>query len=129
MAIQSQVRDIDPPEMVSLSSLKVSKRFTVQRIPEELEFQPGMLDFLEEANVVPGATGNVVARSPDGTITLEVAGSPVGPEPTTPPHGSWVFSAKHVEPNTWPRASPRLRQACPATLGAKPRAPQRQEQG
>ncbi len=68
----------DPPEMVSLSSLKVSKRFTVQRIPEELEFQPGMLDFLEEANVVPGATGNVVARSPDGTITLEVAGSPVG---------------------------------------------------
>ena len=68
----------EAPEMVPLDTLKVGGEFTVQRIPEELEFQPGMLDFLEQARVTPGSTGSVVARSPDGTITLNVEGGPVG---------------------------------------------------
>ena len=68
----------EPPEMVSLDTLAVGGEFTVQRIPEELEFQPGMLEFLEQARVTPGSAGMVVARSPDGTITLDVEGSPVG---------------------------------------------------
>ena len=68
----------EAPEMVTLDALKVGSEFTVQRIPEELEFQPGMLDFLEQARVTPGSEGSVVARSPDGTITLNVEGGPVG---------------------------------------------------
>jgi DtxR family Mn-dependent transcriptional regulator len=68
----------EPPEMVALDSLDVGREFTVQRIPEELEFQPGMLEFLEEARVTPGSTGKVTARSPDGTFTLDVEGGPVG---------------------------------------------------
>ena len=68
----------DPPEMVALDALEVGHSFTVRRIPEELEFQPGMLEFLESAGVTPGAEGQVVARSPDGTVTLSVSGSPVG---------------------------------------------------
>ncbi len=68
----------EAPDMVTLDTLEVGREFTVQRIPEELEFQPGMLEFLEEARVTPGSTGTVTARSPDGTATLDVEGGPVG---------------------------------------------------
>ncbi|MYK73831.1 MAG: metal-dependent transcriptional regulator, partial [Acidimicrobiaceae bacterium] len=68
----------EAPDMVPLDSLDVGRRFTVQRIPEELEFQPGMLEFLEGAQVTPGSTGTVTARSPDGTFTLDVEGGAVG---------------------------------------------------
>ena len=68
----------EAPEMVALDTLEVGRGFTVQRIPEELEFQPGMLEFLEQAQVTPGSTGTVTARSPDGTVTLNVEGGPVG---------------------------------------------------
>ena len=70
--------DYEPPDMVTLDTLSVGGEFTVQRIPEELEFQPGMLEFLEQARVTPGSAGTVVARSPDGTLTLDVDGDPVG---------------------------------------------------
>ena len=68
----------EAPDMVALEAVMVGRGFTVQRIPEELEFQPGMLEFLEQARVTPGSSGTVVARSPDGTITLDIEGSPVG---------------------------------------------------
>ena len=48
------------------------------RIPEELEFTPGLLEFLEEADVLPGGHGTVTAVSPDGTITVEIDGHHVG---------------------------------------------------
>ncbi|MEQ8717212.1 MAG: metal-dependent transcriptional regulator [Acidimicrobiales bacterium] len=67
-----------PPELVELSSLRVGARFTVERIPEELEFRPGLLDFLEDSAVVPGRIGVVTAMSPDGTTTVEIDGSTVG---------------------------------------------------
>jgi DtxR family Mn-dependent transcriptional regulator len=50
----------------------------VRRIPEELEFAPGMLEFLEEADILPGRTGVVTASSPDGTTTVEVGGAHIG---------------------------------------------------
>ena len=50
----------------------------VQRIPEELEFEPGLLEYLEDAGVVPGRHGMVTASSPDGTTTVEVDGRPSG---------------------------------------------------
>jgi DtxR family Mn-dependent transcriptional regulator len=50
----------------------------VSRIPEELEFAPGMLAFLEESSLRPGEPGVVTAASPDGTLTVEVAGRHVG---------------------------------------------------
>ena len=52
--------------------------FTVSRITEELEFAPGLLEFLEEAAVVPGQAGTVTAASPDGTLTLDIDGRPRG---------------------------------------------------
>ena len=67
-----------PPELVALSEVPVGGKFTVTRIPEELEFTPGLLDFLEEATVQPGHSGEVTAVSPDGTATVEIDGRHVG---------------------------------------------------
>jgi DtxR family Mn-dependent transcriptional regulator len=64
--------------MVPLSDIQVGQQFTVSRIPEELEFTPGLLDFLEESSILPGHTGLLTASSPDGTVTIEIEGRHVG---------------------------------------------------
>jgi DtxR family Mn-dependent transcriptional regulator len=66
------------PLMVPLSDIEVGQRFTVSRIPEELEFTPGLLDFLEDAQILPGHVGTLTAASPDGTVTVEIDGKHVG---------------------------------------------------
>ena len=68
----------EAPDTVALSDLVVGAEFTVMRIPEELEFAPGLLDFLEDAAVQPGHAGTVTASSPDGTTTVEIDGHHVG---------------------------------------------------
>jgi len=50
----------------------------VRRIPEELEFTPGLLEFLEESSIQPGHRGTVTATSPDGTVTIAIDGHHVG---------------------------------------------------
>jgi len=66
------------PATVALSDIAVGAEFTVTRIPEELEFTPGLLEFLEDASVLPGRSGVVTAVSPDGTTTVEIGGRHVG---------------------------------------------------
>jgi DtxR family transcriptional regulator, Mn-dependent transcriptional regulator len=68
----------DEPSTSTLSSLGVGSGFVVSRIPEELEFTPGLLEFLEGADLVPGSEGTVTASSPDGTLTVEIAGRSIG---------------------------------------------------
>jgi len=68
----------EAPDAVTLDALEVGDRFTVSRIPEELEFAPGLLTFLEESNLVPGMQGAITASSPDGTTTVEIDGRHVG---------------------------------------------------
>jgi len=68
----------EAPKSRRLVDLTVGDAFTVSRIPEELEFTPGLLDFLEGASLLPGREGTVTASSPDGTMTVEIAGSHVG---------------------------------------------------
>lgn len=68
----------EAPDAVTLDAVTTGGRFTVSRIPEELEFAPGMLAFLEESSLRPGVPGVVTAASPDGTLTVEVAGRHVG---------------------------------------------------
>ena len=70
--------DYIPPDATPLSQIDVGRPFTISRIPEELEFTPGLLEFLEESDLVPGTNGTVTAVSPDGTLTLEVGGHHVG---------------------------------------------------
>ena len=71
--------DYQTPEGTSaLAEISVGNGFVIERIPEELEFQPGLLEFLEEANLIPGANGTVTAVSPDGTTTVDVKVRQVG---------------------------------------------------
>ena len=66
------------PAAQRLSDLGVGASFIVSRIPEELEFEPGLLEFLETSAIQPGRSGQVTASSPDGTITVEIEGHHVG---------------------------------------------------
>ncbi len=66
------------PDFQPLSELTAGDRFHVERIPEELEFAPGILEFLEQAQLLPGRDGSITIISPDGTTTVEVDGKHVG---------------------------------------------------
>jgi DtxR family Mn-dependent transcriptional regulator len=70
--------DYQPDDTLQLSAVPVGSEFVVSRIPEELEFTPGLLDFLEQSSLVPGRSGTVTAASPDGTTTVEIDGRAVG---------------------------------------------------
>jgi len=62
----------------ALASIEVGGSFTVKRITEELEFAPGLLEFLEDSEIQPGNEGTVVAASPDGTVTVTIGDRYVG---------------------------------------------------
>ncbi|MEM9516447.1 MAG: metal-dependent transcriptional regulator [Actinomycetota bacterium] len=70
--------DYEAPDAEPLADIIVGDGFTVRRITEELEFAPGLLEFLEESAIRPGMTGTVTAASPDGTLTVEIDGKFVG---------------------------------------------------
>ncbi len=64
--------------MTPLSGIGIGRAFSVRRIPEELEFADGMLEFLERSHITPGVAGKVIAMSPDGTTTVDIDGQIVG---------------------------------------------------
>lgn len=66
------------PDSAPLSQHPIGTTFTVRRIPEELEFTPGLLEFLEQSSLRPGCSGVVTGSSPDGTLTVEIGGRHVG---------------------------------------------------
>ena len=68
----------EAPDSGPLSAITVGSPFTVRRIAEELEFEPGLLEFLEESAIQPGNQGTVTAASPDGTLTVEIDGRHIG---------------------------------------------------
>ncbi len=70
--------DYVEPDSRPLASHPIGDPFVVRRIPEELEFTPGLLEFLEESSLRPGCSGVVTASSPDGTLTIEIDGRHVG---------------------------------------------------
>lgn len=66
-----------PPVAMPLSQVGIGQSFTVSRIPEELEFTPGMLEFLEEYNLIPGGSGTVSGFGATGDMTVEVNGTEI----------------------------------------------------
>lgn len=70
--------DYVEPNTRRLADLEVGNGFIVTRIPEELEFAPGLLEFLEQSRLTPGTAGTITAISPDGTFTIEIEGTHVG---------------------------------------------------
>jgi DtxR family Mn-dependent transcriptional regulator len=61
-----------------LADVDVGGGFVVRRITEELEFTPGLLEYLEASALQPGRKGMITAASPDGTLTVEIDGRHVG---------------------------------------------------
>jgi DtxR family Mn-dependent transcriptional regulator len=66
-----------PPSAKKLSELSSGQEFTVSRIPEELEFTPGMLEFLENSHLVPGSHGTVQIGAEAGDMTVLIDGTSV----------------------------------------------------
>lgn len=66
-----------PPDSIALVTVQTGQSFTVLRIPEELEFAPGMLEFLEETNLMPGMIGTVRSFLGDGKMTISINGSEI----------------------------------------------------
>ena len=73
--------DYEAPEAVRLNKIGEGSTFTVTRIPEELEFTPGMLDYLEKWRLVPGYSGTVTGIAHDGSMTVNVEGNDVEVDP------------------------------------------------
>jgi DtxR family Mn-dependent transcriptional regulator len=66
------------PDLIALSEIEVGNDFTITRIPEELEFTPGLLEYLETNDILPGREGSLSASSPDGTVTVKIGERTVG---------------------------------------------------
>jgi DtxR family Mn-dependent transcriptional regulator len=67
-----------PNDAGPLADLDAGSTFRVLRIPEELEFEPGLLGFLETSGILPGRVGTIVAVSPDGATTVAMDEGVVG---------------------------------------------------
>ncbi len=70
-----------PPSSIPLSEVGPGSQFTVSRIPEELEFTEGMLEFLEDNNLVPGTRGKLNEKNGAGELTIEVEGKNIVVDP------------------------------------------------
>ncbi|MDC1388564.1 metal-dependent transcriptional regulator [Acidimicrobiales bacterium] len=68
----------EPANAMVLAKIATGANFTVIRIPEELEFETGQLEFLESSGLMPGRVGTMLSIAPDGTATVRVDGTPVG---------------------------------------------------
>jgi len=62
------------PDTRPLGTLSAGTEFTVSRIPEELEFTPGLLEFLESSSIQPGRRGHVSSVDRDGSMQVDVEG-------------------------------------------------------
>ena len=69
--------DYQPPASVTLDTLLVGQSFTVSRIPEELEFTPGLLEFLETSSLLPGHSGVITELVAGGITIVEIDGQTV----------------------------------------------------
>jgi len=66
--------EYSPVPSIALAELPQGAHFVVSRIPEELEFEPGMLEFLEDHQLVPGREGVVRTAAASGTVMVEIGG-------------------------------------------------------
>lgn len=68
-----------PPPIAPLSSMTPGMVKLLERISEELELDSEIMGFLDDSGFRPGATLEVIAATPDGTLTVRANdGSPVG---------------------------------------------------
>jgi DtxR family Mn-dependent transcriptional regulator len=63
-----------PPPIKPMSAMAPSEATALERISEELELDPEVMGFLDDAGLRPGAALTLVAAAPDGTVTIDVDG-------------------------------------------------------
>jgi DtxR family transcriptional regulator, Mn-dependent transcriptional regulator len=73
--------DYQAPDAVALARVATGADFTVTRIPEELEFTPGLLEYLELSALVPGSIGRVTSLGTDGGLVVDIGGRAVDVDP------------------------------------------------
>jgi DtxR family Mn-dependent transcriptional regulator len=67
----------EAPDATALIDQAVGDDFTIVRIPEELEFEDGTLEFLEEFGFTPGRHGSVQSTTHDGGLVVDLDGTTV----------------------------------------------------
>jgi DtxR family transcriptional regulator, Mn-dependent transcriptional regulator len=67
----------DGPEQRRLAEAQPGERIRLERITESVEHDAESLTYLGDHGLTPGITALIQDRAPDGTLTLEVAGSSI----------------------------------------------------
>jgi DtxR family Mn-dependent transcriptional regulator len=62
------------PQLVSMAQMADEPQI-LHRISEQLELDPQIMGFLDDSALRPGASVELVARTPDGTLTVRVDGT------------------------------------------------------
>jgi len=79
--IPGSANETDVGGLVALRDVEAGSTVILRRLTEDLELELAVMRFLEESGLMPGATIEVRATAPDGTMSLAVAGraSALGP--------------------------------------------------
>jgi DtxR family Mn-dependent transcriptional regulator len=72
--IPGSARVFDASAQTRLADAEPGQAVRLERLTEEVELDPAALVYLDEAGFVPGVTGLVRTRTPDGTLVIEVDG-------------------------------------------------------
>ena len=67
-------RRVDLSDLSPLHEVPAGERVRLERLTEDLELELDVMRFFEESGLMPGAEVEVRGVSPDGTMTLAVAG-------------------------------------------------------
>jgi DtxR family Mn-dependent transcriptional regulator len=67
----------EAPDATTLIDHSIGEEFVIVRIPEELEFEDGTLEFLEQNGFTPGRQGSVKSASDDGGLVVDLDGTTV----------------------------------------------------
>ena len=68
---------VDHSRLVPLNEVGAGGRVVLRRLTEDLELQLDVMRFFEDSGLMPGAKIRVRSVAPDGTMALEVKGTPV----------------------------------------------------
>jgi Fe2+ transport system protein FeoA len=60
---------------IRLADADTGETVRLARLTEEVELDRASLAYLDDAGFIPGATGIIRGRTPDGTLVIEVGGS------------------------------------------------------
>jgi DtxR family Mn-dependent transcriptional regulator len=60
-------------DLSALAESQPGDRIRLERVTEQVEVDMDALVYLDDHGFVPGATGEVRSKAPDGTLTIELA--------------------------------------------------------